>query len=755
MKKVIIIFCLLVIVFLAAYFRIILPDKWLHGETVRLPTVDAYYQARVAQIVNAHGVDLPINDPYFTIASAGSTEKSVAPTLWASVISILTKVISPINPNAAIDTVCYYLPPVLGILCVIGVFLIMSLLFNAWAGVVAALLLATMGGEFMARTIAGSADYHAWEVFLLVGFMLSVISSIKWQDIKNGLPSLLLASLAGLFIAVYIKSWFGAFYLYMILLVAYIMYLIFMSFRLEAASGRIFGISCTIVSSSLLFYAILTQLTNATMDNATLIVSAICVGTIIIVTVIQTFFMGRNSKWGFIIVILGLGLCGAIALFGILQYTYFGFIINILKSLVFWDASSHTSEERPILLFANEFSLQVIWGNFTASLFLCIISIGIIIKRALSVDKNSLFNYLFMLVGTIAMFVATLAMVRFAYYFAVFVACMSGFLIYTIIKVSIGYLQRNARKMKWYDKFGDAILILVILSLVFIPNITISRAFAYPLEGSLTGGWEQSMIWLKNNSAEPFGDADYYYANYNKDKRQPIYGVMSWWDYGYWIMYVGHRVPVCNPGSSGRVESAVFMTTGDNDGAIRVLQRTKSRYVAIDYQTVTGKFLAMPTYAYNKESSELRELAGLGENQPDYAESFNIGTNESGISRATIFYPEYYQAMSVRLFNFNGRAVSSPGCPVIIYTEKDNVRWIQKIIDTASYANAIKYINENVLSNGEKYVVGGIDPFIPCVDLEDVKGIVFLKGFGGVDLSSMSRAIKQDYEVKIFQYDER
>lgn len=758
-KKIIIVFCLLIIIFLAAYFRIILPDKWLHGETLRLPTVDAYYQARFAQIINNHDI-LPDNDPYFSIVTTNSINKTITPTFWPTMISWIAKIVSPTNPNSAIDSVSYYLPPALGILSVVGIFLITALLFNGWAGLFAALLLATMGGEFMARTIAGSADYHCLEVFLLVGFMLCVISSVKWHNIKNGIPSLLLAVVAGLFIAIYMKSWYGAIYLYMILLATYMIYLVFLSIKVEAPSGTIFGIPCVILSSTVLFYIIMTQMSGASLDNSTLILSAICFAAIIIMTVIHAFFVSRNNRWGFIISAFVLAICGAIAIFALFRNTYYEYVLNILQPLLFWSTSTYTSEERPILLFGNEFSLQAIWGNFTAALFLCIVGIGILIKRMMSADRHTLFNLIFVVIGTIVMLVATLSMVRFAYYLAIFVACLSGVLIYTIIQVSTGYLQRNARKMKWYDKFGDILLIIFILVLIFVPNFMISKQFANPLEGSLTGGWEQAMIWLKGNSAEPFKDADYFYADYNKDKREASYSVLSWWDYGYWIMYVGHRVPVCNPGSLGRIESAIFMTTNDNEGALRVLKQLKSRYIAIDYQTVTGKFTAMPTYAYEDnvfaadpgKYTRLRELAGSGETAPEYVGVYHIGDSKSGVSRVTIFYPEYYRAMSVRLFNFDGQAVKSPGCPILIYTEKDNARWIQKVIDSPSYEEAIKYTEANKLTEGEKYAFGGTDPFLPCVDLSLVKGIVPLRGFGGVDLSSMSQVIKQTYEVKLFQY---
>jgi dolichyl-diphosphooligosaccharide--protein glycosyltransferase len=665
------------------------------------------------------------------------------------IISIVTKVINPSNPNAAVDVVCYYLPPVLGILCVIGIFLVGVLLFNAWAGLVAALLLATMGGEFMARSIAGSADYHVLEVFLLISFILCVVASVKWHDLKRGAPSFLLAILAGLITAVYMKSWYGAIYLYMILLATYVLYLIFLSVKAEAPSGTLFGIPCIVISSTVLFYIILSQLTNTSVNNMILILSAVCLAIIIVLTVIHALFVSKGNKWGFIVSVLVLAICGTIALSIAYRSSYYGNIMSVVRPILSWSVTTHTSEERPILLFGNEFSLKVLWGNFTVGIFLCLIGIGILIKKMLSSDRHTLFNYILIIVGALAMLIGTLAMVRFAYYLAVYVACLSGIVVYLIVDVSTSYLKRNAKKMRWYDKAGDLLLIFFMLVMVFVPNFMMSNQFSNPLEGSLTGGWEQAMTWLKGNSPEPFDDANYYYADYKNNVKEPSYSVMSWWDYGYWITYVAHRVPTCNPGSASRDVPAIFLTLTNVDSANKVLQASKSRYIVVDYQTATGKFTALPSYAEISENIELKAL--WDKETHDYIGVYNIGEGDK-LQRMTIFYPAYYKSMVARLYNFNGQAVKSPGCPVIIYKEINGQKWIQKIIDTPSHQEALDYASKNPLTDGSLYTFGGTDPFLSCVDLSEVKDIRPLKGFGGVDLSFMSQTVKQGYEVKVFEY---
>jgi len=737
MKKALIILALIAICFLALYYRVILPDPWLHGETLRLPTVDAYYQARFIELINSHGVNLPDKDPYFM--STGNPPLSDI-TLWPTIISGVAQLI----PQNGTELACYYIPPLLAVLCVIGVFIIGTLLFNAWAGLFGALLIATMGGELMARTIAGNIDYHCFEAFLCVFVVMCVIMAVRYHN--KGWVNYIFSILAGVLMAVYLRSWSGAIYLYLIFIVSYVLYLIILSLKREAPSGAILQIPLVMIASTILFYIIIAQLLNGAVDNNVLLVSGLFLAVALITTLIQIFFLHRN-RWALLIISIVVAAVTLIILY-MFAKNYFRYVNGIVMSIVEWNAISHTSEERPILIFGNEFSLQALWGNFTASIFMCLIGIGVVIKKIVNADRHTLFNYVFIILGTLTMVISTLAMIRFAYYLAIYVAILSGMVIVMILEIATNYLKKNFKKMKWFDKAGDILLVLIILTFILMPNFMISNQFSHPLEGSITTGWEQAMLWMRSNTPEPFDDANYYYANYKDNLQEPNYSVMSWWDYGYWITYVAHRVPTCNPGSTNRDVPAVFLTTTDNEKAVTVLKQAKSRYIVIDYQTATGKFTAMPTYA-ERASKDLRDLWSW--ESPGFISVFYYG-NKDKIERMTIFHPDYYRSMVVRLFNFDGQAVKSPGCPILIYKDIDGQKWIQKIIDTPSFDEAQKYMKEHPLTDDTQYSFGGVDPFLPCVDLEEVKEIKPIKGFGGVDLSMMSQTVKQTYEVKLFEY---
>src|SRR3989304_6589205 len=104
---------------------------------------------------------------------------------------------------------------------------------------------------------------------------------------------------------------------------------------------------------------------------------------------------------------------------------------------------------------------------------------------------------------------------------------------------------------------------IVLFFFVFFPNIPMVKTVA---EGQIImeEGWYTSLLWLKDsdNSPEPFNDPDFYYELYPPGDEfeypETAYGVMSWWDYGYFIMQLAHRIPNSNPGQVGAVPAGQF-----------------------------------------------------------------------------------------------------------------------------------------------------------------------------------------------------
>ena len=121
-----------------------------------------------------------------------------------------------------IDMVGVYFPAVLGALTVIPVYFIGKELFNRWAGVIAAGLIAILPGEYLGRTFLGFTDTPAVETFFTTTALAFFIYAIKtgaerqlnlnhlknldWKIIRR---PLIYSLLAGLFLGIYLITWLG------------------------------------------------------------------------------------------------------------------------------------------------------------------------------------------------------------------------------------------------------------------------------------------------------------------------------------------------------------------------------------------------------------------------------------------------------------------------------------------------------------------------------------------------------------------
>src|SRR5207247_2300774 len=95
--------------------------------------------------------------------------------------------------------------------------------------------------------------------------------------------------------------------------------------------------------------------------------------------------------------------------------------------------------------------------------------------------------------------------------------------------------------------------------------------------------------WLRRQTPEPFGTEaawnDYHPAlPEGTEFGYPpgVYSVLVWWDFGYWVEYLGRRIPTSNGTQAGARDTAAFYTDGDPDSALRELDRLGARYVLLE-----------------------------------------------------------------------------------------------------------------------------------------------------------------------------
>jgi dolichyl-diphosphooligosaccharide--protein glycosyltransferase len=320
----------------------------------------------------------------------------------------------------------------------------------------------------------------------------------------------------------------------------------------------------------------------------------------------------------------------------------------------------------------------VAWGNFTTSFFLtkwwpipgfALISFVILIWLFIKQRSDEQHRLLF-LVWTLVILVATLVQRRFAYYLVINIAVLSAYFSWQVIWLAglkklvskpesiKGGMQRESAKTKTKKgrggegginiyHIGVVSAIIAVFFFVFFFNIQVTKQATSAARFAPSDGWQDALTWMKNNTPEPLGDPDDYYKIYevppgeSYEYPESAYGVTSWWDYGYWISRIAHRLPSANPSQAPTpiILVAELFLSQEESQAQEIMTELESSYIISDYETCTSKFWAVLTWAGRAED----EFIGI----------YHM-PREGKLVPVRVYYPAYYRSLLVRLYNFDG-----------------------------------------------------------------------------------------------------
>ena len=158
---------LLALIVLSLCLRIIPPyDQVFTGDWIKFVGSDVYWQmAQVNEIAPA------FPDYACKILEIRFFHWLLAGTIWVIGLGSPTQ--------HTIDTVAVYFPAVLGALTVIPVYFLGKMMFNRGVGVMAALLIVILPGEFLGRSSLGYTDHHVLEVLLTTTALMFLVMAIK------------------------------------------------------------------------------------------------------------------------------------------------------------------------------------------------------------------------------------------------------------------------------------------------------------------------------------------------------------------------------------------------------------------------------------------------------------------------------------------------------------------------------------------------------------------------------------------------
>jgi len=759
---------------IALYLRAVLPyNEIFVGDWIKFSGNDAYYHMRIVDNLVHNFPHLYSFDPYFIHPSGSGLGGYQFFQYFLAGITWLVGLGSPTQHT--VDVVGAYFPTILGALTVIPVYFIGRTLFNRWAGVIAAGLVAIFPGEFLGRSILGFTDYHVAETLFTTMAMLFLILAIKsgkdrevtfghlrykqWAIITK---PIIYSFLAGIFLGIYFLTWAGA---------LLFIFIIFVYFIVQSISDHLRGRSIDylcIVSVITLVTALLVFLI-VSIDKMTLVSLIFAIFTFIALASLSYFMVKRSIRPFFYPVsILGFGLVSLVS-FQIINPSLLKSMTSAFNMFV-WPMEVTILEMRPFLFLGDNFSWMIAWGNFTTGFFISFISLGILIYFI--VKKGESDKTLF-IVWSLVILALTLSMRRFAYYFVVNVALLTGYFSWLILQFaglreSVGEPVQSSRQMKKKVKrrqrhqviasYGNVALgIVVVFFLVFYPNIGPMPKIGFSPAGTKlaidtasqvrfapTNGWCESLDWLRNNTPEPFGDADFYYEKYEQESiPQASYGVTAWWDYGYWITRIGRRVPSVNPGCGPTDNVASLFVAQNESFANGIMDELNSKYIIADYDIAVvtpyaSKFHAIATWS-GSSKEKFYDIYGYQQ--------------EGQVVPVLLFYPEYYRSLIVRLYNFDGKEFIPQNVLVISYDERiygdgQPYKLIISVESLPNYEEASAYIASRDSGN---YRIVSDNPFVSPVPLKALDHYELIYGSNSKRAALMDTLIS---EVKIFEYKE-
>ncbi|MEE8420280.1 MAG: STT3 domain-containing protein, partial [Dehalococcoidales bacterium] len=655
-------------------------------------------------------------------------------------------------------------------LTVFPVYIIGKKVFGRWAGIFAAGLIAIMPGEFLGRSILGFTDHHIAEVlltttavmFLVMAIKVSLERGLTFQHLRQRdrtviLRPILYSLLGGVFLGMYLLAWIGGLF-FVFILTAFFVVQFFVDHLKRRSTDYLAITGVTVFLTAMTVYSVAWHKADYLIYNLMPIAAALFA--CILLSVTSRWMVSRGIKPAYYpLSLIGTGLAAILIL-----YFTSGLAHSLLGQfrIFAWDASRTIIEMQPFLRPSGEWTLAIALGNFTSGFFICLLMllflIGYTVRQG-EADKTLL------LVWSLAILLATLGQRRFAYYLAINVSLLTGYALwaqfqpvltnwparrrlrrvlqavlkialpavmivfiflyqsfatwfitigvlllagYTIWQIWPGIIQvRHIQATKYLNR----VMFIFLSFLVFYPSLQMAIPTASSARFAPTDAWVSSLSWMRANTPEPFDDPEFYYQRYEAPPPETgfpypdsAYGVIAWTDYGYWITRIARRPPSTIPGPGGS-DVARFFLAQDEETAAGMAQEMDSRYVVIDDMTASSKFWALAQWA--------------GGDITQFHDVYLVPQPDGTYNPHRLFHEEYYQAMLIRLYHFDGQAVTPQRTLVIAYEERptDTGELVKLITDGqvfATYEEATAYMSAQGVGN---YRIVGDNPFASPVPL--------------------------------------
>jgi len=669
-------------------------------------------------------------------------------------IAIISYIMGLGDPSMyTVDVVGAIFPGVLGALTVFPVYFIGRELGGRAAGLTAAMMIAVLPGQFLSRSMIGFADHHVAEVFLsttaILFFILAVRSgagkltftSLRGGDIGALKRPLIYSLLAGLFLGLYIDAW-AAGHLFVGILLAFVALQSIID-HLRGRNVEYLGIvgSIAFLTTLLLILPFVKPhngfgSTFYSLFQPTMLIIGIIF--MIFLSFVSTELVARRmERRYFPLIVIG----SIVLVFVMLMVAVPQFTATLMSGLNIFQprtgGGATISEAATILeRYAVQRNFPGLFESlsFLSPMWLTLLALPLILRRYLRDASRN--GDMLIIVWTLTIFALTLAQNRFAYYYAVNVALLCGYLGSVLLEMTrfsevedaVVRMAKGSSKVALDQKRllmnAGAVAILAILFVYpamfgTVQGVSIGSFNSERHVGSIGYDWYDSMVWLRDNTPHPGMDIYTIYERPPAGERfsypDEAYGVMSWWDYGHAIQAIGERLPNSNPfqqgignRETGVPGSSPFFLAENEAEAEAVAARldperspyANIRYVVTDVEMAMGKFHAIA--AWSNINPGNYQFAYWQNNQP-----------------ITIYRTPYFRSMVARLHFFDGTETEvQEGWVMAFRSDGQGGVTVEPQRRSRDYQELLEGVNESLQSGYAAAEIVSQSPVMTSVPLE-------------------------------------
>ncbi len=674
----------------------------LGGSSVRFLGNDAWYHVRFIENLLAH-FPLPSTwDSY--LAPGGGSEVPVAPG-FDLLVGTVAWLAGWGHPSAArVEIIAAWAPAVMGALLVLPCWWIARRLWGPFGGWTAAALAAVLPGALLDRTLLGATDHHAAEILLstvVLGCLISAASDVQ-ESLRR---SRILGVLAGLALTAYLLSWRSG-TLLVLLLAVWGGSLLVLDARGDARSDGALEVFWPLFLAPLLLLPLFLPI------DPFLVTPIVVLGGSLASLAVGVFVLRRlrGRSTGTRLLALGwIGLAGAAGVWLIAPGAIHRVLINAGR---LWPrgAGSTINEMTPLLQTGaglTPFHREFAWSFPFAAAGLVLVAIAVWRKQK-AAD-------LLLLVWSGVMLLITFGQSRFAYYLGVVVALLAAAAVAALFDLT----AKVARERRGGFR---AVLAAGVVLLLLVPAM---RLGARQAERSVAphDDWLATLGWLREHSPEPF-EHDVWSARERRGEsgEEAKYSVLSWWDAGYWVLAIGHRVPAATPTQHNASAVARALISRNEISAEPLLDELGVRYLVLDggipARQLPGNLMSLGTFE--------AMARWAGEPVTDFFERYEIQAKDGSWKPVTLFYQSYFETLAIRLYldlGLGNRSGRSTWVFEYQTVEQGDGTVVKRIVRARRFARPDQAVQAMREPSEYEKRIASTDPFEPPLPVERLRTI--------------------------------